>query len=280
MQRQVAISALVVAAAFGPSPAFAQSADADALAKQLSNPVASLISVPLQLNYDEGFGVDGDGERWSLNIQPVAPFSISEDWNVISRTILPVIYQDVPPGGSDSGLGDTTQSLFFSPKAPTASGWIWGVGPAFLLPTATGGNVREDLGPQFVEPTIVKMPTQSDIVKEETFAPILYLLEYETIDEALALHNGVPQGLSSAIFTDSMRTAEAFLAAGGSDCGIANVNIGTSGAEIGGAFGGEKETGGGRESGSDAWKAYMRRQTNTINWSKELPLAQGIKFGD
>jgi aldehyde dehydrogenase (NAD+) len=117
-------------------------------------------------------------------------------------------------------------------------------------------------------------------VKEETFAPILYLLEYETIDEALALHNGVPQGLSSAIFTDSMRTAEAFLAAGGSDCGIANVNIGTSGAEIGGAFGGEKETGGGRESGSDAWKAYMRRQTNTINWSKGLPLAQGIKFGD
>jgi aldehyde dehydrogenase (NAD+) len=144
----------------------------------------------------------------------------------------------------------------------------------------TGGNTREDLGPQFVEPTIVKMPAQSDIVKEETFAPILYLLEYETIDEALALHNDVPQGLSSAIFTDSMRTAEAFLAAGGSDCGIANVNIGTSGAEIGGAFGGEKETGGGRESGSDAWKAYMRRQTNTINWSKGLPLAQGIKFGD
>jgi aldehyde dehydrogenase (NAD+) len=124
------------------------------------------------------------------------------------------------------------------------------------------------------------MPAQTAIVKEETFAPILYLLEYDTIDEALALHNGVPQGLSSAIFTDSMRTAEAFLAAGGSDCGIANVNIGTSGAEIGGAFGGEKETGGGRESGSDAWKAYMRRQTNTINWSKDLPLAQGIKFGD
>ncbi|MCB8944943.1 MAG: aldehyde dehydrogenase family protein [Ardenticatenaceae bacterium] len=144
----------------------------------------------------------------------------------------------------------------------------------------TGGSRREDLGPQFVEPTIVKMPAQTDIVREETFAPILYLLEYETIDEALALHNGVPQGLSSAIFTDSMRTAEAFLSAGGSDCGIANVNIGTSGAEIGGAFGGEKETGGGRESGSDAWKAYMRRQTNTINWSKELPLAQGIKFGD
>jgi aldehyde dehydrogenase (NAD+) len=144
----------------------------------------------------------------------------------------------------------------------------------------TGGRARPDVGPQFVEPTIIKMPTQSDIVRQETFAPLLYLLEYETIEEALQIHNDVPQGLSSAIFTDSMRAAEAFLAAGGSDCGIANVNIGTSGAEIGGAFGGEKETGGGRESGSDAWKSYMRRQTNTINWSKELPLAQGIQFGD
>jgi aldehyde dehydrogenase (NAD+) len=143
-----------------------------------------------------------------------------------------------------------------------------------------GGKLRSDLGPQFVEPTIVRMPAQTDIVKQETFAPILYLLEYDTLDEALQLHNAVPQGLSSAIFTDSMRQAEEFLAARGSDCGIANVNIGTSGAEIGGAFGGEKETGGGRESGSDAWKAYMRRQTNTINWSKDLPLAQGIKFGE
>jgi aldehyde dehydrogenase (NAD+) len=144
----------------------------------------------------------------------------------------------------------------------------------------TGGKTRPDLGPQFVEPTIVKMPAQTEIVKTETFAPILYLLEYENLEDAVAMHNNVPQGLSSAIFTDSMRTAEAFLSAAGSDCGIANVNIGTSGAEIGGAFGGEKETGGGRESGSDAWKAYMRRQTNTINWSKELPLAQGIQFGD
>ncbi len=116
-------------------------------------------------------------------------------------------------------------------------------------------------------------------MRTETFAPILYLLTYDQLSEAVALHNGVPQGLSSAIFTDSMRTAEAFLSVGGSDCGIANVNIGTSGAEIGGAFGGEKETGGGRESGSDAWKGYMRRQTNTINWSEELPLAQGIEFG-
>ena len=142
-----------------------------------------------------------------------------------------------------------------------------------------GGKRRPDIGPQFVEPTIVRMPAQSAIVKTETFAPILYLLEYDGFDEALALHNDVPQGLSSAIFTESMRRAEEFLSARGSDCGIANVNIGTSGAEIGGAFGGEKETGGGRESGSDAWKAYMRRQTNTVNWSTDLPLAQGITFG-
>jgi len=143
-----------------------------------------------------------------------------------------------------------------------------------------GGKARPDIGPQAVEPTIVKMPKQSPLVCEETFAPILYVMEYDTLDEAIALHNGVPQGLSSAIFTESLATAEKFLSAPGSDCGIANVNIGTSGAEIGGAFGGEKETGGGREAGSDAWKAYMRRQTNTINWSGELPLAQGIKFGE
>ncbi|GMV32482.1 MAG: aldehyde dehydrogenase family protein [Chloroflexi bacterium] len=144
----------------------------------------------------------------------------------------------------------------------------------------TGGEMLPELGPNFVTPAIIRMPAQTEIVRTETFAPILYLLEYETIEEALRIHNDVPQGLSSAIFTDSVREAETFLSVGGSDCGIANVNIGTSGAEIGGAFGGEKETGGGRESGSDAWKVYMRRQTNTINWSKELPLAQGIKFGD
>ncbi|MBN2499601.1 MAG: aldehyde dehydrogenase family protein, partial [Anaerolineales bacterium] len=144
----------------------------------------------------------------------------------------------------------------------------------------TGGKMLPELGPNFVEPTIIKMPAQTEIVKQETFAPILYLLEYEDVDEAIEIHNGVPQGLSSAIFTDSMRTMEKFLSAAGSDCGIANVNIGTSGAEIGGAFGGEKETGGGRESGSDAWKGYMRRQTNTINWSPDLPLAQGIQFGE
>jgi aldehyde dehydrogenase (NAD+) len=143
-----------------------------------------------------------------------------------------------------------------------------------------GGKQLKDLGEQFVEPTIVKMPSQTEIVHHETFAPILYLLEYDEIEEAIRLHNEVPQGLSSAVFTTNLLTAEKFLSHEGSDCGIANVNIGTSGAEIGGAFGGEKETGGGRESGSDSWKGYMRRQTNTINWSKELPLAQGIKFGD
>ncbi len=141
-----------------------------------------------------------------------------------------------------------------------------------------GGRRLEDKGACFVEPTIIKMPRQTEIVHNETFAPILYLVEWETLDEAIALHNEVPQGLSSSIFTRDMREAETFLSHAGSDCGIANVNIGTSGAEIGGAFGGEKETGGGREAGSDSWKAYMRRQTNTINWSTELPLAQGIKF--
>ena len=123
------------------------------------------------------------------------------------------------------------------------------------------------------------MSSQNAVVQTETFAPILYVLSYRDFDEALAMQNDVPQGLSSCIFTNDIREAEQFLSASGSDCGIANVNIGTSGAEIGGAFGGEKETGGGRESGSDAWKAYMRRQTNTVNYSRELPLAQGINFG-
>jgi len=143
----------------------------------------------------------------------------------------------------------------------------------------SGGRPRLDIGPLFVEPAIIRMPDQAPIVSEETFAPILYVMSYSELDEAIQLHNDVTQGLSSAIFTDSVRMAEQFLSHKGSDCGIANVNIGTSGAEIGGAFGGEKETGGGRESGSDAWKGYMRRQTNTINWSDALPLAQGIEFG-
>jgi aldehyde dehydrogenase (NAD+) len=130
----------------------------------------------------------------------------------------------------------------------------------------------------YAEPALAQMPAQAGVVLEETFAPILYVLKYEKLDDAIALQNAVPQGLSSAIFTNDVREAEAFMSAAGSDCGIANVNIGTSGAEIGGAFGGEKETGGGRESGSDAWKAYMRRKTNTVNYSSALPLAQGVKF--
>ncbi|MDX1645995.1 MAG: aldehyde dehydrogenase family protein [Longimicrobiales bacterium] len=156
-----------------------------------------------------------------------------------------------------------------------------------------GGEVLEGddyPGGLYVTPCIAAAENDYDIVQSETFAPILYILEYGTaaatpeqavaeLDEAIEIHNGVPQGLSSAIFTDNVREAEHFLSHRGSDCGIANVNIGTSGAEIGGAFGGEKETGGGRESGSDAWKAYMRRQTNTVNWSTDLPLAQGISFG-
>ena len=147
--------------------------------------------------------------------------------------------------------------------------------------TVTGGErALEDRYPSgfYARPAIVEMPSQTEIVREETFAPILYAMKYREFDDAVALHNGVPQGLSSCIFTNDLREGERFMSATGSDCGIANVNIGPSGAEIGGAFGGEKDTGGGRESGSDAWKAYMRRQTNTINYSTELPLAQGIVF--
>ena len=140
-----------------------------------------------------------------------------------------------------------------------------------------GGERIEGVG-HFVQPTIIRAENHWDIVQEETFAPILYVMTYKTLEDAMAMHNNVRQGLSSSIFTTDMRNAEFFLSHRGSDCGIANVNIGTSGAEIGGAFGGEKDTGGGRESGSDSWQTYMRRQTNTINWSTELPLAQGIKF--
>jgi aldehyde dehydrogenase (NAD+) len=142
----------------------------------------------------------------------------------------------------------------------------------------TGGDRVEGSG-YFVEPTVVVVPKSASITQEETFAPILWVIEFDTLEEAIEINNGVTQGLSSAIFTESLKSAERFLSATGSDTGIANVNIGTSGAEIGGAFGGEKETGGGREAGSDAWKAYMRRQTTTINWGDDLPLAQGIEFG-
>jgi L-aminoadipate-semialdehyde dehydrogenase len=150
---------------------------------------------------------------------------------------------------------------------------------------ADGGEViggeRQFVGPDnesayYVAPAVVRMPSQTALVHTETFAPILYVLTYDNLDQAIALNNAVPQGLSSAIFTTDVREAERFIDE--SDCGIANVNIGTSGAEIGGAFGGEKQTGGGRESGSDAWKAYMRRATNTVNYSSDLPLAQGVRF--
>jgi aldehyde dehydrogenase (NAD+) len=144
---------------------------------------------------------------------------------------------------------------------------------------ATGGKALTDRKGNFVLPTIVTgLGNADEVVQTETFAPILYVMPFDTLDDAIAQQNAVPQGLSSAIFTQDLKAAEQYLSAAGSDCGIANVNIGTSGAEIGGAFGGEKETGGGRESGSDAWKVYMRRQTNTINYSDSLPLAQGIKF--
>lgn len=142
----------------------------------------------------------------------------------------------------------------------------------------TGGK-RIDRPGYFVEPTVAVVPKEASVTQEETFAPILWVIEFDTLEEAIEIHNGVTQGLSSAIFTESLKNAERFLSHTGSDCGLANVNIGTSGAEIGGAFGGEKETGGGREAGSDAWKAYMRRQTTTINWGDDLPLAQDIEFG-
>jgi aldehyde dehydrogenase (NAD+) len=146
--------------------------------------------------------------------------------------------------------------------------------------TVHGGTVVTEgvPGGAYIRPALVEMPAQTECVRTETFAPILYVMGYETLEQAIALQNDVPQGLSSCIFTLNLREAETFLSAAGSDCGIANVNIGPSGAEIGGAFGGEKETGGGRESGSDAWKGYMRRQTSTVNYSAQLPLAQGVRF--
>jgi aldehyde dehydrogenase (NAD+) len=155
-------------------------------------------------------------------------------------------------------------------------------GCTVLCGGAAGIDRMADREGNYVEPTIVRVPKGSipEVTREETFAPLLYIFEFDDLDSVIADHNSVDQGLSSAIFTDSVRSAERFLSHAGSDCGIANVNIGTSGAEIGGAFGGEKDTGGGRESGSDAWKVYMRRQTCTINWGTDLPLAQGISFGD
>jgi aldehyde dehydrogenase (NAD+) len=204
---------------------------------------------------------------------------------IAHRSVLPALAERLVAAYGQVRIGDPLDPATLMGPLVTADA-LGQMEAALAQAVAEGGEVlyggrrRADIGPQFVEPTIVRMPRQTTVVTQETFAPILYLLEYERFEQALSLHNDVPQGLSSAIFTESVRWAEEFLSARGSDCGIANVNIGTSGAEIGGAFGGEKETGGGRESGSDAWKAYMRRQTNTVNWSRALPLAQGITFGD
>jgi aldehyde dehydrogenase (NAD+) len=188
------------------------------------------------------------------------------------------IYSDLPIG--DPRSGGTLVGPLVDARAADA------MQQALTAAQGQGGRVHGGqrlaggvpAGGAYVRPAIVEIEPTAAIVRVETFAPILYFMRYETLDEAIAINNGVPQGLASAIFTNDVREAERFCSAAGSDCGIVNVNIGTSGAEIGGAFGGEKETGGGRESGSDAWKAYMRRATNTINYSSELPLAQGIKF--
>ena len=168
------------------------------------------------------------------------------------------------------------------PRAPgTLIGPLIDEGAFNAMKDVLGDKIERVDGPAggfYVRPAIVQAPAQQGSVLKETFAPILYVLRYGDFDQAIALNNSVPQGLSSSIFTNDLREAELFMSAAGSDCGIANVNIGPSGAEIGGAFGGEKETGGGRESGSDSWRAYMRRQTNTVNYGSDLPLAQGIRF--
>jgi aldehyde dehydrogenase (NAD+) len=180
---------------------------------------------------------------------------------------------------SSAAIGDPLESgVLVGPLIDSAA--VDAMQAALDQARGEGGAVHggEPLHGCYVKPALVEMPAQSAVARQETFAPILYVFSYSSLDEALALHNDVPQGLASSIFTTDLREAEIFLSAAGSDCGIANVNIGPSGAEIGGAFGGEKETGGGRESGSDAWRTYMRRATNTINYSRDLPLAQGVDF--
>jgi aldehyde dehydrogenase (NAD+) len=215
------------------------------------------------------------GQRCTSLRRVIAHSSIADE--LVER--LTAAYASLPIGSPLTG------GTLVGPLIDSAS--FEGFGKAIAAAQADGGQLvaggdrvlSEDAPDAFyVRPAIVRMPSQSDIVKAETFAPILYVLSYGTFDEAVALQNDVVQGLSSSVFTLDVREAERFVSAVGSDCGIANVNIGPSGAEIGGAFGGEKETGGGRESGSDAWKAYMRRSTNTVNYSTELPLAQGVEF--
>lgn len=203
---------------------------------------------------------------------------------IVHRSIQPEIVSRLKAAYSKVRIGDPRKDNLVGPLIDKAS--FDGMQSALSQAREQGGEVfggerqLADAYPNayYVTPAIAEMPRQTEVVRHETFAPILYVIPYDDFDEALRLNNEVPQGLSSCIFTTDLREAERFQSASGSDCGIANVNIGTSGAEIGGAFGGEKETGGGRESGSDAWKAYMRRQTNTVNYSRELPLAQGIVF--
>jgi aldehyde dehydrogenase (NAD+) len=224
------------------------------------------------------FGAVGTaGQRCTSTRRILIQESVAEEFT----TRLVRAYQDITIGdpldaktlcGPLIDQASVDQMLAAVEKAKAAGGEVLcGGGRAELEGKLAGGN--------FVQPTVIRAENHWEIVQEETFAPVLYIIPVKDLDDAIAKHNDVPQGLSSAIFTMNVRHAERFLSSVGSDCGIANVNIGTSGAEIGGAFGGEKETGGGRESGSDAWKAYMRRQTNTVNYSSELPLAQGIQFG-
>jgi L-aminoadipate-semialdehyde dehydrogenase len=216
------------------------------------------------------------GQRCTTLRRVIAHSSIADE--LVTR--LTAAYQSLPVG---SPLADgTLVGPLIDGAAYEAFGTALDKARADGGEVVTGGDrvLADEAGEAYyVRPAIVRMPSQTDVVRAETFAPILYVLTYSDFDEAIGLHNDVPQGLSSSIFTLNMREAERFTAPDGSDCGIANVNIGPSGAEIGGAFGGEKETGGGRESGSDAWKSYMRRATNTVNYSAELPLAQGVEFG-
>jgi aldehyde dehydrogenase (NAD+) len=214
------------------------------------------------------------GQRCTTLRRLIAHESIADD--LLSRLLK--VYERLPIG--DPAIEGTLVGPLIDAHAGAAMDGALEAARASGGTVHGGGRVTSGVpaGGYFVRPAIVEISDRAPIVQQETFAPILYLLRYRTFDEAVAMHNGVPQGLSSAILTTDVREAERFCSAAGSDCGIVNVNIGTSGAEIGGAFGGEKETGGGRESGSDAWKQYMRRATNTVNYSDELPLAQGIQF--
>jgi aldehyde dehydrogenase (NAD+) len=201
---------------------------------------------------------------------------------IVHRAVAPQLLEKVLRAYRSISIGDPLEPGTLMGPLVSASA-VEDMMTALAQARAEGGEIlaggrRIDRRGNFVEPAVVRARPGMPITKTETFAPILYLFEVGSFDEALRLHNDVPQGLSSAIFTSSILSSERFLSCEGSDCGIANVNMGTSGAEIGGAFGGEKETGGGREAGSDAWKAYMRRQTSAVNWSTELPLAQGVEF--